>query len=258
MARIRTRSIVVIGATLPPLWVVGCAAVAGLDAYDVVDCLGVCEGGSGVDAADETIGSSANDGSVPDGAPIPPDRATDAGRCTECPPSVARQACVDETCVPSRRVFLTSSGSTASLGGTNGADARCQNLATDAGLGGSWRAWLSQRGDSPSERFTRFDGGYRLLDGTLVATSWADLTDGTLARPINLDERGARAPAVEVWTGTTVSGESSGQRCVGFGSASPGAPPADVGIADRWDGGWTEAYEQVCSRTDPRIYCFEQ
>ena len=51
-------------------------------------------------------------------------------------------------------VFLTSKTYSGDLGGLDGADTICNDLALDAGLPGTYKAWLSDSFVSVSERFT--------------------------------------------------------------------------------------------------------
>jgi hypothetical protein len=260
----RYRTIIIVGFVL--VNAAACAAVVGLD-YEI------CEGGGGegtsCDAPDATTnvtsdapparpdggGGGDDDGATTD-AMIPD--LPDANPCKPCPRGTVHQLCVDAGCADSRRVFLSSTQSTAALGGPNGADTRCQMLATDAGLNGAWRAWISGNGSAPDDRFVKSNvAAYRLLDGTIVALNWNDLTDGTLAHAIDLDERGNRVSGVEVWTGTRSNGESGGQKCAGFTAMA--GETTRVGVSSIFtDAGWTEVYLQFCDRTDPRVYCFEQ
>lgn len=235
-----------------------CAAVAGLD-YEICqdgDCTAANEASTSSDT------TTSPDGSTPTGhddasSDVVPD-LPDANPCKACPRGTVHQLCVDAGCADTRRVFLSSTQSTAALGGPTGADQRCQSLAIDAGLNGTWRAWISGNSTSPNERFVKsMAAAYRLLDGTIIAVHWNDLTDGTLAHAVDLDERGARIVGSEVWTGTRATGESGGQKCAGF-TASNGEA-ARVGVSSFFaDAGWTEIYLQFCDRTDPRVYCFEQ
>jgi len=113
-----------------------------------------------------------------------------------------------------RLVFVTSDRYSGDLGGMGGADGLCQAHADEAGLPGTYKAWLSDsQGGSPSTRFTPSPGPYRLVDGTLIARNWQDLTDGFIEAQIGLDENGKPAPrafngldAWFVWTGTKVDG----------------------------------------------------
>ena len=159
---------------------------------------------------------------------------------------------------PGKRVFVSSSSSNANLGGVSGADTRCQNLADAANLGGSWRAWVSSSASSPSGRFTKATVPYRLVDGTIIANDWNDLTSGGLRHAIDRDEKNVPRPAAEVWTATTSTGAYEGGGCNGFTSSSSASAYAAQGVSDRASAQWTNVYLQFCDRTNPRIYCFEQ
>src|SRR5437868_4155746 len=71
-------------------------------------------------------------------------------------------------------VFVTSTRYTANLGGLAGADAICQAHATDAGLPGTYRAWISTAAEAPA---TRFGGarGWARVDGKPFIDTLADL-----------------------------------------------------------------------------------
>src|SRR5690606_8308287 len=90
-------------------------------------------------------------------------------------------------CTRPKRMFVTSIGWTGNLGGIAGATAKCQARADTAGLGGTWDAWISAADSSPSLRFVASTTHYARLDGQEVAQTWADLTDGSLDVPINID-----------------------------------------------------------------------
>jgi hypothetical protein len=68
---------------------------------------------------------------------------------------------------PVKRVFVTSTGYPGNLGGLAGADAKCQERATAAGLGGTFKAWLSAAGtgNSAAERLTHATVPYVRVDG---------------------------------------------------------------------------------------------
>ncbi|MET0791193.1 MAG: hypothetical protein ABW061_06690, partial [Polyangiaceae bacterium] len=87
-------------------------------------------------------------------------------------------------------VFVTSTRYSGKFGGVAGADVQCQARAVAANLAGVYRAWLSgpDLPSSPSARFAHSSVPYRLLDGSLVADDWGDLTDGTLQHAIDLTE----------------------------------------------------------------------
>lgn len=58
--------------------------------------------------------------------------------------------------------------------GLEAADAVCQKLADDAGLGGIYMAWLPDDTDSPSTRFTQAMVSYQLVNGTSVGQRHVD------------------------------------------------------------------------------------
>jgi hypothetical protein len=187
------------------------------------------------------------------------DAIADAGIDTGCAVSCgAQSACVVGVCMPSRRVFVSSKMYTANLGGHTGADSECQIMATSAGLGGVWMAWVSDNGSSPAARFTRAAVPYRLIDGTLIAANWTGLTSGSLAHAISNDEHGTLVLNWEVWTATTAGGTLAADGCNSFTSSTQAAKPAQVGLNDQIDSTWSNRYAQFCDRTNPRIYCIEQ
>ena len=118
-------------------------------------------------------------------------------------------------------VFLTSGNYQGNLGGLAGADAICQELAQAAGLKGIFKAWLSDSKQSAAERLTHSSVPYIDTRGQLVANDWADLTDGSLQRPITIDEKqhdwsdncDLFAYVMSVWTATRTDGSAEGPSC---------------------------------------------
>jgi hypothetical protein len=187
----------------------------------------------------------------PDAPPPPPDAP---------PPDLAPTgACAPGAC---KRVFLSSTVMpNGAIGSPATNDARCQALADGRSLGGTWRAWVADVNSSPNTRFTKAAVPYRLLDGTMVAASYTALTSGALMHAIDMFETGATVPAgtsVEVWTGVTIAGGSALNNCGNWTNNSAGLPNGSVGISDRTNTMWTQAYSQFCDRTDNHLYCFEQ
>jgi len=168
------------------------------------------------------------------------------------------------TCLSPRRVFVTSAAYKGDLKPAVGealglalGDAHCQERADAAGLGGTWLAWLSDVRMSPATRFEAFIGAYQLVDGAVVAIGWADLTDGTLAHAIDLDEAGNPAFGENVWTNTAADGSSAGQMtCMNWTSLKV-TDKGTIGVTDALDGTWTSVVDAPCSGT-ARLYCVEQ
>ncbi len=95
--------------------------------------------------------------------------------------------------------FVTSAGSGkgGDLGGLEGADAHCQQLAQAAGAGGkTWRAYLSsnqaQKGGAVNARDRIGKGPWQNAKGVVVATSVDDLhsANNKIGRPTALNEKG--------------------------------------------------------------------
>ena len=101
-----------------------------------------------------------------------------------------------------RWVFVTESAHTGDLGGLEGADAICQAEAVEAGLLGTYIAWISTTDVGPADRFAHPPASnYMLVDGTIIATNWDDLTDGRLLHGIDLTATGVLTWE-GVWTNT--------------------------------------------------------
>ena len=157
-------------------------------------------------------------------------------------------------------VFITSTTYNGNLGGLSGADAKCQARADTAGLGGAWKAWLSDSLESPSSRFdTAHNYSYRLFDGTLVANGWGDLTDNSIASRINLDENGTLQANKYVWTNTYPNGSvllSTAYTCMDWTNASSSITYVGYNLYTTWR--WTQYDRPVFCYDSYPLYCFEQ
>jgi hypothetical protein len=171
------------------------------------------------------------------------------GRCVASPGCGAGGPCL---------VFLSSSRHTGNLGGLSGGDAICQGLATTAGLPGTYKAWLSDSTGAVSSRFVPSPGPYRLVNGTAIATSFTDLTDGTLLAPINVTETGGDPGGNSfAWTGTRADGNAmseAGSNCANWG---PGGMNGWAGYINI-DSQWTDFGRTTCSMNSFHLYCFQQ
>jgi hypothetical protein len=163
---------------------------------------------------------------------------------------------VDASAVEGQRVFVTSATQPGDFGGLEGADGLCMAHAADAGLDGTFLAWLSTSEAPAAERMTHADGPYVRVDGVRVAADWEGLVSGGLEAPINLDANGV-ARTGDVWTGTLVDGSSYDLGdCEAW---TTGASPA-VSLCGRSTSSgaqWTDNQQVACS-VALRLYCFEQ
>ncbi len=155
------------------------------------------------------------------------------------------------------QVFVTQDFVSSDMGGPSGADLACQAAADDAGLGGSWVAYVSGGGATAITRIP--DGPYHRLDGELIATDKSDLTDGSIAHPIRINQYGTNTYGW-VCTGSSEAGYAAGPSCEGWtrgcGVCDGDHWYVEVGHSDRTSDDWSTAGWSFCGSC--RLYCFEQ
>ena len=158
-------------------------------------------------------------------------------------------------------VFVTAADTfDGDLGGLGGADSECQTAAETESLAlagePAFMAWLSDSTATPTTRFTTLSlGPYYMLNGQIVASSFADLLDGEILNPISTDETGGGVPVnSQAWTGTLPEGDATIFNCADW--LSNGGQGAN-GNATAVDGTWTSEAAPLCN-TGRRLYCFEQ
>jgi hypothetical protein len=152
-------------------------------------------------------------------------------------------------------MFVTSTTQTGNLGGLAGADAICQARAQAGGRAGTYKAWISTSTVNANTRFGSASGWVR-VDGKPFANTLADLGNGKIFYPPNLDELGNNVGQVVGMTNTTIGGvvhPNSGGDCAGFTSTA----------ATGTGGGYTTAssymfqnYTYPACSTGGRLYCF--
>ena len=136
--------------------------------------------------------------------------------------------------------------------GVAGADAICRYEASAYGLYAQdrYRAWISDDGLAAASRLTG-DGPWVRLDGVGIATSKADLLDGTLFTSIGVTPSGAYFTG-STWTGTDELGAATAQNC-GHWAATNGQ--GDGGYADSVNALWTHGGGAECGNVLAAIYC---
>jgi hypothetical protein len=160
------------------------------------------------------------------------------------------------------RVFVTNEATSSGMGGPTGGDAFCTTLAEEAGLGGSWVAYLSGGGGNAITRIP--DGPYVRLDGALIAEDKADLTDGSIATPININQLGGTT-SVWVCTGSSEAGTATGPATASGGNCQGWTRGCGVCDGDHWyaevgrsaytNDDWSTAGWNFCGSC--YLYCFE-
>ncbi len=159
--------------------------------------------------------------------------------------------------VASPRAFVTSTSYNGNLGGTAGADAKCQAQADASGLGGTWKAWIADAPTGlPNTRFTGNGPWYKVNSTVKIADNLADLSDGSIDALLNNTELGVLVnPSNKVvWTGIAQPNSVGLQTCTNWtGTAGSGRRGSTV----RSNTQWVDAGTSIC--TGPRgLYCFEQ
>jgi hypothetical protein len=168
-----------------------------------------------------------------------------------------------------RVVFITSTPfGGGDVGNLAGGDAKCNEAAGESALasvrGRSFKAWLSgaSSGDAV-DRISQTSSTKRFVrpDGAIIANNVADLIDGSLRAPIDLDENGSTVNDVETWTGTLANGRRADDEGIsGKGTCESWTSSAAQGMtgrSNRLDGSWTnDNYFVVCSGVH-HLYCFE-
>ena len=180
---------------------------------------------------------------------------------------VVGDGCAPDCTIERRLVFVSSTEFKGNLGpaidaltGLELADAQCQKLADAAEKTGTFKAWLSDGDNGPSARFgvdSGFSGVFELADGSVVANGWADVIDGELGHPINVDEKGATDQTSVAWTNTKVDGTPAGTvHCQGWTTLGGIEDKGHIGYSGESAEKWTDLDTQFCAGSG-RIYCFQ-
>lgn len=156
-----------------------------------------------------------------------------------------------------RRFFVTAQSFTGNLGGVAGADQKCQFAAMNAGLSGTWRAWLTVIGASVSSRISE-------------TTPWSDLRGGILFTndegrdqnlpgfPLDRDELGRVIGDVRVWTNAWSTGLPQISDCAAWTNATAGLKGHVGAPASTIPGRWAANFEEITCQTPAHLYCVEQ
>lgn len=163
-------------------------------------------------------------------------------------------------------IFVTEDTYTGNLGGLTGADEKCQVSASQAGLPGTYKAWLSDSVTSATDRLNHSAIAYYSTNGALVAVNWDDLTDGALYSPVNANQFGnfTETASSNVWTGTDSNGISNITDPISPGLVSCQNWTADIsfligpiGSKSSTNSTWTENGGLGCDQP-ARLYCVQQ
>ncbi len=167
------------------------------------------------------------------------------------------------------RMFVTNTQYNGNLGGLAGADQKCQQAADSVNLGGVFKTWISSSSVPASSRLFKSTVQYKLLNNTIVANNWADLTDGTIQNPININEKGIKIDLTKnhiAWTNTLPNGNISQTQgsCQDWtrtdqqgrgGLVHGNTYYTSIPNSASW---WTESNNSMWCTGQARLYCIEQ
>lgn len=149
-------------------------------------------------------------------------------------------------------VFVTNSMWVGAVGGISGADEKCSVASHYAGLGDNFEAIISD--DSMDAKNKIKDGTYVRVDGIKVADNKADLFDGTLDAPINVNENGNDITTAPVWTGTLWDGTNTiNYNCNGWTWVSQNGT---LGNCQSTGSYWLSDIVESCEKSG-HLYCVE-
>lgn len=186
--------------------------------------------------------------------------------------------CADPNCIPNIsvctcddrefcRVFISSTLQDGNIGGVSAANQICQDLAEGSPLtqGGFYLAWISDNlGNSPDTNFNKATVPYQLVDGTVVASDYNDLTDCTnpdcIVNPIDTDQNNSSGPSNFIYTGTNSDGTATADNCNNWTDNTPGVFDGTEGLSFSTSIGsaWTNNLNPVPCQLTQALYCFEQ
>ena len=153
------------------------------------------------------------------------------------------------------RIFISSANYTGNLGNFSGADEKCNNLASAAGLSRNYIAVISTSASSAAARMD-LTGPIFMVDTQgnkiLVSSSESDLFSGAnLVNDITLTELGTSRINGSVWTGSSDAGGTSiSGHCENWTSSSASKSARAGDLADSL-GGWIDRRDLTCDSSLP-------
>lgn len=168
----------------------------------------------------------------------------------------------DADCAADRTIFVSSIRyKAAELKGLHLADAKCINMAHNAGLfePTKFHAFLSDSTIHARDRFNFSRGRLVLVNGLVVADSWIDLLAGKLQNPIEVTELSETYHG-GVWTGSTPQGTAvpNAQHCADWTSNEPlGHYGTSDSVTAEWALVVSEFNPGPCG-LDYAIYCLSE
>jgi len=181
--------------------------------------------------------------STPTPAPAPTPSAAEAPAPQPTPPTAHKH------------VFVTSTLFSGALGGLGAADMYCQVTATEGGLTGTYKAWISGPATNAFDRIEDVGPWYSTRDVQAFATK-ADLRSSPQAEIF--DEAGSPGETLRgAWTGTDSQGNATVETCNAWTDATSSAS-ATTGTGVSGDAMWGGGNAPLSCDSHAPILCFEQ
>ena len=149
--------------------------------------------------------------------------------------------------------FFSSASWDKSKTGITAGDALCQQVADAANLAGTFVALLSTSTTDARDRIP--DRAYYRLDDALIATSHADLFDGSIAVPISIDDTGANRPGNAAMTGSNADGTAHADTCSDWTDFT-GSSQYRFGGSGLTTSSWASVSSTSCQFVG-WLYCFQ-
>lgn len=162
-----------------------------------------------------------------------------------------------ETVEPNVAFVTSTSHLPGEIGGLAGADDICSARAAEAGLDGTYAAWLSSTSVDGGDRLQGAQGWVR-TDGRPFVDTQENLFERRQAFPLRLDENGDDVGAVRVATATTHFGAKRIEDGVGTCEDWTSSNAILNHLSGRSDAGaglWTEGLSHACDQP-VHLYCF--
>ena len=169
---------------------------------------------------------------------------------------VTATACHEDN---ARLLFTTSSLYTGDLDGLVGADAKCAQSASAAGIDGTFIALLSDATTNAIDRVGDV-GPWNLTNGQVAFRTRADLAMVPVAA-LEINENGLVAgPPTCAWTGSKAGAKSAPEHCMNW-TVAPNDMVGKTGntnqIDSRWIEGISDCGNKICNVAQ-HLYCIEQ
>ncbi|MBL9104986.1 MAG: DUF1554 domain-containing protein [Myxococcales bacterium] len=172
------------------------------------------------------------------------------------------------TCkAPVMRLFITSQLYHGDLGGLDGADAKCQSLAEEAGLTGTYKAWLGTDDVPPHTRLYHSPGRYWRIDGVLVADNFEQLMNGPLHAQVTITETKQNIDDLPMddfnirevfWSGEAEDYEFPMGDCEGWTSSGDGFGSTTSVYLPGYGSDWYQYNWKNCSSFHMPLLCVQQ